>query len=314
MSLRSLVPSNRPPRVEVLLATYNGEPFLREQIESLLDQDYANLVITIQDDRSTDGTLAILENYARQPNVTLMQGQHLGLPTRFFALLKAASPASDYVAFADQDDVWLPHKVSRAVKILTEVAPDDRPRLYCARCVVVDAQLKPLGHTPVPRRGLSFANSLVENVATGCTILINRAAREALVREFPREALFHDWWCYQVVSGLGDVIFDPEPVILYRQHGGASMGTANNPVARLLRRIRRQLGGEYRGWIPNQVFELRRIFYSDLPLCNQEILNRFLDARADLITRLRYALTGAAYRQSLIEDIAFKLLYATNKI
>ncbi len=308
------VASGSRPRVEILLATYNGEAFLREQLESLLAQDHPNLAIAIRDDGSTDSTVEIAEEYAQLPNVTLVRGPNIGVPRAFFALLDAASPESDYVAFADQDDVWMTHKVSRAVAMLSESVPDHEPGLYCARCVITDRRLNPAGHTPVPRLGPSFANSLVQNIATGCTILLNRAAREVLVRKWPKDALVHDWWCYQVVSGLGKVVYDPEPVLYYRQHGGSTMGIGKTPAARLFRKIVRQLKGRQRGVVRRQAQDFRRVFYADLPPEKQQILDAFLEGQASLATRIRYALTGATYRQSIVENLAFKILYVLNRV
>ncbi len=304
---------DRAPKVEILLPTFNGAEFLREQLDSLLAQDYPNLAITVRDDGSTDGTLNILDEYARSPFVAVTQGPHVGYPEVFFRLLEAASPTSEYFAFADQDDVWLAQKLSRAVRILGESGLNNQPALYCARCVIVDAALQPQGFTPLPRRGPSFANSLVQNIATGCTILLNRQARDVLASRPPAKFFAHDWWCYQVISGLGHVIYDPETVLLYRQHGANNMGIGMTPVRRLWSRIRRQLRRECRGWITDQANELRRLFFNDLPCTNQEVLDQLLSNRETLFSRLHYAYKGKAFRQTSLDNLAFKTLYIMNR-
>ncbi|WP_141731934.1 glycosyltransferase family 2 protein [Oligoflexus tunisiensis] len=212
--------------VVILLATYNGEPFLREQIESLFAQTHKNLRILVRDDGSQDETMEILANYAATyPNIfQVMQGPNLGFVGNFLELIAAAPPDASAYFFCDQDDVWLPHKVESACRLMQKVPKG--PVLYFGRLSVVDETLQPLHLSPLISRW-SLGNALLESQMTGCTIALNTEALQLLQEVRPRadRIVAHDWWAYLVLSALGTLVYDPEPHILYRQHGKNSLGT-----------------------------------------------------------------------------------------
>jgi glycosyltransferase involved in cell wall biosynthesis len=298
--------------VEVLLSSYNGAQHLREQIDSVLRQDHRELVLTIRDDGSTDDTRAVLRDYGSDKRVHVRYGDNLGLPGAYFQLLNEAGDAP-YLALADQDDVWLPDKLSRAVRAL---APLDAalPALYCSRVEVVDQQLRSLGQNRLPSRGLSFANALVQNVATGCTMVINRAALDMLRGRWPSYAVMHDAWIYLVVSGTGVVVYDPEPSVLYRQHGRNVVGLGRSSLVRLANRMRRQLSAGGAGAHGRQNRQLRETHgHALLEPCRQ-LLDDFLDSRRTFFRRARYAFCGSAYRQDRGSDAVFRLLYLINRV
>ncbi len=220
--------------VTILLATFNGDRFLPAQLASIAAQVEVDWQLLWRDDGSTDSTVAVLEAFAaRHPGRVqrLDTGpRQLGIGGSFQQLLAAASGLQP-VAFCDQDDVWLPDKLARALAALG--SSPDRPALYCARQRLVDAQLQPLTLSPGLRRRPGFGNALVQNIATGCTLVLNPAARQvALSLPMPTESL-HDWWSYLTVTAVGGtVIHDPEPAVLYRQHGRNAVGAKGNPLSR----------------------------------------------------------------------------------
>lgn len=223
------------PPLHVLLATYNGARFLPEQLESLSAQQGVEWNLLWRDDGSSDDTPALLEAFARRTRraaPAAAPAGRAGAMASFMHLL-AAAPAGGHYAFCDQDDVWLPGKLARAQAALSEM-PAGRPAFYCGRQQLVDAALRPIGLSPLPRRPLGFRNALVQNVATGCTLVLNDAARRLiLAAPPPPPETLHDWWCYLLVSGAeGAMRFDPEPGLLYRQHASNAVGTQ----ASLLRR------------------------------------------------------------------------------
>src|SRR3989337_2643867 len=179
--------------VQILLSTYNGTKYLKPLMESLLAQDYPHVEILVRDDGSNDSTLDLLQEYAAtHTNIKVVTSVNLGFARSFFKLLEISSSTADYIAFCDQDDVWLQDKVSRAVKFLRSYQPWT-PALYFSRLRVVDENLKPLGYTNLPRKKLSFRNALAKcPQGLGCTILLNQAARR-LLRDFPRQVYCHDW-------------------------------------------------------------------------------------------------------------------------
>jgi hypothetical protein len=156
-------------------------------------------------------------------------------------LLATARTTTDaaYFAFADQDDVWLPEKLARGVDALAQ-SPEGVAILYCARQWLVDAQLNGRRLSAPLRRTPAFLSALTQNIATGCTIMLNRAAVDRILASHPPTEAWHDWWSYLVVTASGGrVLFDPTPVILYRQHGANVIGAPASQTRRGMAAIRR---------------------------------------------------------------------------
>jgi len=230
-------------RVAILLSVFNGEHFLREQLESLLVQTHRSWQLYWRDDGSDDRSASLLRAFGAGPGkgrvceITEPFGR-LGAMRGYFTLLVAAPPHST-IAFSDQDDVWLPEKPERGLSALAAV-PDHVPALYCARQTLVDANLTRLGLSASFVRPPGFPAALTQNIVTGCTAMLNRPAASILVRSLPPSATLHDWWSYLVVAAAGGyILLDPEPAILYRQHAGNLVGARPSRLRRALRALRR---------------------------------------------------------------------------
>ncbi len=241
--------ARHPPRVVILLATYNGGTFLSDQLQSFLAQTHPNWVLFWRDDGSSDDTVAIMEEFASQHGRCVRvtnPPDRLGATANFLLLLRIVYPmlsADDILAFSDQDDVWLPCKLSRGVAAM-EAANPDVPVLYCARLVLVDAALRRIGESAKLKRVPAFPASLTQNIAAGCTIMLNRRAAALMASITPPPTAFHDWWCYLLVTATGGAcVYDDVGVILYRQHGGNTVGMPPSMVRRALAAIRRGPNG-----------------------------------------------------------------------
>ena len=234
------------PHVAILLSTCNGAAFLSAQLRSFQDQTHGNWTLFWRDDGSTDGTVPILEKFAaaepRCVRIAAPAGR-LGATASFLALLRAAAPGlgpTDLVAFSDQDDVWLPAKLARGIAALTAEPRDGGPALYCARQTVVDAGLRPIAASPRLRHRPGFRAALAQNVAVGCTILLNPPAVALVAGLTAPQRTYHDWWCYLVVTAAGGrCLHDDAEVILYRQHPGNTVGTPRSTPRRALAALRR---------------------------------------------------------------------------
>ena len=172
--------------------------------------------------------------------------------TRNFLSLIAATPRSGLTALADQDDVWLAHKLSRAVEALAGAAADD-PVLYCARTILCDDALGNRRDSRWFRRPHAFRNALVQACTPGNTIVLTPAAVARLQGAAPAAVaagiVSHDWWAYQLITGSGGrVVWDSERVLLYRQHGGNEVG-GNDTLRGRGHRIGQLLGGDYGRWL-----------------------------------------------------------------
>jgi len=303
-------------RVQVLLSTYNGERYLRPLLESLLSQEYRNIEILIRDDGSSDGTVRLLEEYAlRCKKVKLIKGENLGVIRSFFELLRLSSPDVDYLAFCDQDDVWEKDKINRAVDFLN-LLPEELPLMYCSRVFITDEQLNVAGISRIPRRGPSFGNALVENIAPGCTMVINKVARDLILLETPNfeNIRMHDWWIYLVISAFGKVFYDEKPTVLYRQHAANVVGIKIGLAAQWQARFRRFRKYGRLHLLTEQAKEFRRIYGHLLSEEKKRVLDRFLNDRMSFTSRMKYALTCEVYRQSLIDDLILRALILLNRV
>lgn len=220
--------------IDILLATCNGAPYLPEQLDSLMAQTCRSWRLLVRDDGSSDGTLEILENYrSRHPDVIMIipnEGQNLGACGNFSRLLEQAD--APYVMFCDQDDFWLPDKIETTLAAMQELERQHgtaTPLLIHTDLMVVDEQLTVIGESlwrfqrTEPQRLTKLNRVLLQNLATGCTIMINRALRDLAV-PVPKQAWMHDWWLVLVATAFGRVAAVASPTVLYRQHEGNDTG------------------------------------------------------------------------------------------
>ncbi|MEL7012477.1 MAG: glycosyltransferase family 2 protein, partial [Pseudomonadota bacterium] len=265
------------PHIAILLATYNGARFLERQLDSLAKQSYKNWSLWISDDGSKDETLQIIDDWhARHPDVTLhmRRGPGRGAAQNFVSLLLDPDIKADFYSFSDQDDVWFEDKLSRALASVVDLS---RPALYGARTVVTDTHLQRIAPSLLEGKELGFHNALVQNFAAGNTMVFNAAARDLV----PDQAAQHDivatdWLMYMLVSGAGgDVIFDREPCLFYRQHGDNQIGYNADWVA-MLRRVRALLNGRFSEW---SAANLQVLSNARLKPDNAKILEAFVEAR-----------------------------------
>ncbi|MGI4744487.1 MAG: glycosyltransferase [Janthinobacterium lividum] len=227
----------------VLLSTYNGMQYLPEQLESLARQDFRRWSLIWRDDGSTDGTVDLMQAFATRFSEEECrpmpdQAGHLGIVGSFLTLLRRVPP-NTVAAFADQDDIWLPDKLQRGAEALAAI-PGEVPALYCARQRLVDHNLVTLGLSPYRGGPAVFPAALTQNVATGCTVMLNPAAVALIAASNPPEGTLHDWWSYLVVSAAGGrLIADPVPTVLYRQHCANAVGAPHSSVRRGMMALRR---------------------------------------------------------------------------
>jgi len=208
----------------VLLATYNGEVYLQEQLDSLYRQNGVDISILARDDGSGDATTSILEdNQKGHDCLRWYQDGHRGSAGSFLKLIED-SPEADYYALCDQDDVWDDDKLKCAVDMFSKI-PDDQPALYYSNLRVVDDDLRfhRNAHSK-PWVMKSKYSALVDVAATGCTMVFNRALRDMLRAYMPEDCKMHDEWIYLVSRFFGTVVYDFEPHISYRQHGDNVLG------------------------------------------------------------------------------------------
>ncbi|WP_044356313.1 glycosyltransferase family 2 protein [Paenibacillus sp. E194] len=300
-------------KVQILLSTYNGEKYLREQLDSLLRQTHSHFFITIRDDGSSDRTTAIIQEYVgKYPNrVEAFYEQNVGVISSFFKLLSNyVHEDTDYVCFCDQDDVWLDNKIERGVRSLGEYATD-RSMMYVTPTLMVNEVLQPLHNwPPAPQRGPSFYNALVENIAVGAVLMMNRAAVEKIKSNIPSQLniVMHDWWVYLVVSSFGKVVYEEKPSIYYRQHQNNVVGGQYSFIDKWVKKWSSYKKHRAQKILWNQAKEFERCWGEHLSLEMARELHQFLLPGRGIIARTKYALTTRLYRQSKLDNLVMRLM------
>ena len=291
--------------VAVLLATFNGEKYLHEFLNSLCAQNYKDFCIYVRDDGSRDATLDILTEYENKLDISLLHGgERLGAFQNFFRLLQMAGDAHACYMLADQDDYWYPDKIERAWQTV-----GDRPEeiiLYCTRLEYVDAKLDSLGFSKIPQL-LAFENAVVENIASGCTIAVTPRVKRNLVIPDTRYFIAHDWWLYIYCSAAGKVIYDERPSLQYRLHSSNTIGATTSRLEELKRRIQRYIKNKHVFLHLSQQFLL--CYGHALPRQRRDLLQGIIKNAQTLSGRLRMALQPSFSRQSRIDNLIFRMIY-----
>lgn len=216
------------PQVEILMATYNGENYIVEQIESLFNQTYKNWSLLIRDDGSKDKTIEIIKNLEKQypDKIKLLRDDKGGLRARdnFLELLRNSK--ENYIMFCDQDDVWLPNKIELTLKKMLEV--EDGPTLIHTDLKVVDKNLNIISNSfwkfqNIDPKRKSYNYLIIQNNITGCTMMINKELADLSNENFPN-GIMHDWIIGIIASLKGKIDYINIPTILYRQHGNNDTG------------------------------------------------------------------------------------------
>lgn len=293
------------PQITILLCTFNGARFLAAQLASIEQQTHSNWRLIVSDDGSTDDTLTIIRHFADrvcQP-VEIRRGPRRGAAANFLSLATDPGLDGDLFAFCDQDDVWHPTKLSRALAWIKS-QPAVVPAVYGARTRVVCAEGKPLGNSPIFRQTPTFANALTQNVAGANTMVFNRPMKQLLQDAAVTDVVAHDWWTYQLVTGCGGRFhYDCEPQLDYRQHGGNLIGSNRGWRAQWVR-LRLLLDGRFARW--NDV-NLRALANCRNLLTPEsaDLVDMYMAMRAPgLMRRLRAFTASGIRRQSFLGNAA----------
>lgn len=291
------------------MGLHEGGVHLDRQLHSLFTQSHARWSLLASDDSIGEDSRTRLLRFAEtvQQEVQLIEGPRQGFADNYLQLIRRARPG--WLAFADQDDIWLPDKLARAVTMLSGV-PDDQPSLYCARSAIWDGK-SPAGDaraTLAPGRALGFRNALIENMAQGNTILLNPAATAlAQAACAGTETFFaHDWWLYLLITGVGGrVLFDAgPPVLLYRQHANNAIGAGSGARGQIARKWM-VLRGAFGARISQNIAALRTC-HGMLTPENAAVLEGFAQARARALPgRIAGLWRLGLYRQRPLGTLGF---------
>ena len=293
-------------KVVILLATFNGADYIAEQLASFVAQSYEDWELLVSDDGSSDSTVEIIRKFAvSSPHrIKLVEGPRQGFWQNFLFLTRLASESTgDLFAFSDQDDIWLPTKIQRAVDWFAS-EPSDIPKLYFTRTQLIGEHAELLGSSPLFKRRPSFQNALVQNIGGGNTMVLNRTAA-SLLSATPRDVALvaHDWWTYQMVTGAGGLAYyDPRPSVKYRQHGTNLIGS-NRGLRQRLIRLFAFTNSRVVQWNDTNINALSNM-RDLLSAKSLDAFDQFCQARKAALPRRLYLLwKSGIYRQNVVETM-----------
>ncbi len=262
------------------MSTYNGERFLREQLDSIYAQEGVDVGVLVRDDGSTDGTCRLLSEEQRKGNLTWYSGENKK-PARSFLTLLMDAPEADLYAFSDQDDVWKSDKLRAAAEA---IGAEEGPALYFCQTRLVDERLRDLHQVPISPR-VTYGEALVYQFVGGCTMVMNARMRDIVNQYTPSYLRMHDVWVYDIALAVGArVVWDPEAHILYRQHGSNQVGQTSSALANWKLRCTRTLAGEH---IRLQTArELLRGYAHLMSEENRRLTERLVDYRSSIKAKL----------------------------
>ena len=279
--------------VEILMSTYNGERFISEQLDSIVNQT-VSAHITVRDDGSTDSTLDIIKKYN---DISLIKGSNVGSTESFLRLIEVA-PENDYYAFCDQDDLWDQDKLECAINMLDKY--NSIPAIYSSNTRFVDKELVFIKNEEKKPR-IDLGSAIVKNYATGCTVVFNGLLMNELKKKHPDSISYHDWWANLVCLSVGGVsLFDMTPHISYRQHGDNSVGGNESLLKKWNHRLKRFKSPYHRDNMAKQLLDIYSNKISDE---NKELLRSLINGKFD--KRLQ---TG-----NMLDDILFRVCFMLKK-
>lgn len=298
-------------QVMVVLSSYNGEKYIRAQIDSVLAQEGVSLRLLVRDDGSTDGTRSILNEYAAQGKLEWYTGENLGPAGSFADLLTRAGEAS-YCALCDQDDYWMPDKLSTALEMLKTV-PEGQPAMYYGNPTLADENLQPLPvqnaliEAPDLRKGIFYP------LVQGCTMVMNRALTGILNLHPCRTLNMHDYWIHKVCLLVGGtVLCDQTSHILYRQHGNNAAGGNQSMAYRVRRYV--DMFRKSKGLRTGEVRNIAQAYGSMLTEEAEEVLRDIEKVRGSLKDRIRLAGDRRYYSGFARWDLLFRIAVLTGSL
>lgn len=307
------MPINKPlPLVAILLASYNGEKFIKEQLDSFNAQTYPNWILIVSDDGSSDKTLNIVRASIDPSKLLIFKGPLKGYALNFLSLVHRDIKA-DLFAFSDQDDIWNADKLNQIV-LCYEGHNPEIPFLYCSNSSLITETGEFIKDFNIVKKPLSFENALVQNVCTGNALAFNSKVA-GLIKRIPVDlnVVSHDWLVYLVTAATGgSLVYDPTPRLKYRQHTSNLVGSHPSKLKKILEVFKDNL---FKESVTNNLKGLN-FLYDQMPSHIANTLLLFNQARtsASAITRLFKLYRARVYCHTNIRQIAVILAILLKKI
>ncbi len=296
-------------KVAIILGFYDGYKYIDEQLVSILEQTHKELTIFIFDDNSPQKfNLKNLKiNYQPKKIRVINRVENLGFAKNFLYGLKEIQNDFDFYAFSDQDDIWENNKIAIALKSL-ENKNLNVPTLYCNRTKYYNSDCsKEIGSSKKFNREKLFRNALLQNIAGGNTIVMNKMSKILISNSlFSENYVSHDWWCYQFITAAGGkIIYSNDQTLKYRQHEDNVIGM-NNQLSKKVIRFKKFYSGEFKRWCD---INIKNLYLNKKNITKKNLitLQYFSNAREskNIFMKLKYFFKSGVYRQSLSENLIF---------
>lgn len=297
-------------KICILLSTYNGEKYLEEQLDSIIKQENIDVDILVRDDGSTDSTHEILNRWQNKGLLRWYTGRNKGFAMSFMDLV-LNSGNYDYYAFCDQDDIWLPNKLEVAIKQLSTL--HSPAKLYCSNSFYYKDG-ENFGLIKKIKPDYNIYTSLVQNIATGCTIVFNRQLKDIMLQKMPDYLIAHDFWAYQVAMIFGEVYYDENSYIYYRQHDNNQIGAKTSKYEIWKRRISSFFLSQKRYGISLQAKELLKCYSEIMSPENQKIISSVANYKDNLRTRVRLIFDSRYSMGRTINNILLRIKIISGKL
>jgi glycosyltransferase involved in cell wall biosynthesis len=298
-----LISYKSPPLVAILMCTFNGEKYLKEQIESIKNQTFKNWILYISDDGSSDKTIEIIYSFKKKlgKKLVLLKGPQKGYVENFLFITRNVN--SNFYFWSDQDDVWHPKKVQEAVFWLQE-QPEPKAALYCGRSILVDSNNQFISLSPLFQKPPSFNNAIIQNIGSGNTMAFNNMTKKLLLSiSDVSNIVTHDWTIYQITAAFkGNIFYEKFPYIEYRQHEQNAIGMKIG-LRGAFRHLKLIINGSIKSWNRSNLKLLNQI--SGLPKESKNIVKLIIEAEKKSVwTKLKTYKLLSIYRQSFLGQLA----------
>lgn len=306
-------------KVNILLSTYNGEKFLAEQIESLLEQTYPNINIYIRDDGSSDITRDIIERYKsdnRHTIIVIEDNQNLGYPDCFWKLLEVCGDA-EYYAFCDQDDVWKPNKIEKAVNMLKDnmLKRKEAASLYIHDYNLCDKDMKKYGMHTIENFDVIRGSQLIfYTIAQGFSMVINNKMRRLLISENPiGKGWPHDGWCIWNAYYFGNIVYDPTVLASYRRHDNTVTSSGSKTYGMVKSWIDKEIMGDETALLEKRAIMFLEYASEVMPNSERQVWEILIFKNRDIANYLRRLFYPKRLKQTLGGELALRILFLLAK-
>ena len=299
-------------KIQILMSTYNGEKYLEEQLNSIVNQKgNFDIKILIRDDGSIDKTIDIIGKYKNKIEIDIIKGKNIGVNESMKELFMNADVSFDYFAISDQDDVWNDNKLNLAVEQL-EKTNFEGLKMFSSRSLVTDEKLNIIGKTQDSMGMITFYNAMIQNICPGHTQVFNKEVVLELRKNYCDKMIVIDWWIYMLVSAVGELTFYRECTVKHRQHRVNSVGYELNFIKKTLKRLKK-IRFKEKSLVTLQLESFINIYCSKMSSEYSIEALKFLKNRKKLKKRLQYIMSSKSFRYGKFENFAYKILYLLGK-